>query len=247
MEKVQAFSGNEDVQLLLCDLSSLAQIRACAEEIHRRYEAVDVLVNNAGVMLRRRVVTADGFEKTFAVNHLAYFLLTHLLLDLLKNAAAARIVNVASVAHKGVSLDFENLQSERYPAGGFDVYKRSKLANILFTYELARHLDGTNVTANCLHPGLVASRFNHNNGFLMRLGMYFMRPAMISSAEGARTSVYLATSAEVDGVTGKYFVNEREVRSSRQSYDRDAARRLWEASDRMTGLASSLSEHPDSP
>ena len=198
--------------------------------------AIHVLLNNAGLMKAKRTVTVDGFETTFAVNHLAHFLLTHRLLDRLKASGPARIVNVSSAAHYRCRLDFDDLQHEKeYARGGFDVYKRSKLANVLYTYELARRLEGTNVTANALHPGFVSTGFNKNNGVLITLAMLVMRPAQISAEAGAKTSIYLSLSDEVDGVTGKYFdENQQQARSSRASYDVDVQRRLWDVSVELT-------------
>jgi NAD(P)-dependent dehydrogenase (short-subunit alcohol dehydrogenase family) len=222
--------------LLLADLSSLEEIRKVAREYRERYDRLDVLINNAGAVFSQRAVTVDGFERTFALNHLAYFLLTNLLLDLLRTDAPSRIVNVSSTAHQGAVLDFDDLQSER-KYSGFRAYGRSKLANILFTHELARRLEGTEVTANCLHPGVVATGFNKNNGILMRLGMTIARPFLISPEKGAETIVYLASSPAVEGVTGEYFVNCTATSSSPASYDEEAARRLWEVSARLTGIS----------
>jgi NAD(P)-dependent dehydrogenase (short-subunit alcohol dehydrogenase family) len=222
--------------LLLADLSSLEEIRKVAREYRERYDRLDVLINNAGAVFSQRAVTVDGFERTFALNHLAYFLLTNLLLDLLRTDAPSRIVNVSSTAHQGAVLDFDDLQSER-KYSGFRAYGRSKLANILFTHELARRLEGTEVTANCLHPGVVATGFNKNNRILMRLGMTIARPFLISPEKGAETIFYLASSPDVEGVTGEYFVNCTATSSSPASYDEEAARRLWEVSARLTGIS----------
>jgi NAD(P)-dependent dehydrogenase (short-subunit alcohol dehydrogenase family) len=224
--------------LLLADLSSLEGVRQVAQEYRARYGRLDVLVNNAGAVFSQRSTTVDGFERTFALNHLAYFLLTNLLIDLLRADAPSRIVNVSSAAHQGAVLDFDDLQSEQKYAG-FRAYGRSKLANILFTHELARRLEGTGVTANCLHPGVVATGFNRNNGLLMRLGMTIARPFLISAEKGAQTIVYLASSPEVEGVTGEYFVNCTATTSSPVSYDDEAARRLWDVSASLTGLSGS--------
>jgi NAD(P)-dependent dehydrogenase (short-subunit alcohol dehydrogenase family) len=221
------------VDLLACDLSSQASIREFAAEVGRAYDRLDVLVNNAGLIVPARDVTADGLERTFATNHLGYFLVTTLLLDLLRASAPARIVNVSSEAHRGARLDFDDLQSARsYSAWG--AYGRSKLANLYFTYELAERLRGTGVTANALHPGVVASNFAQGEPGLLRTLARLARPFMISEARGADTSVYLASSPEVEGATGRYFVKRRERRSSRASYDVEARRRLWEASERLT-------------
>jgi NAD(P)-dependent dehydrogenase (short-subunit alcohol dehydrogenase family) len=224
--------------LLLADLSSLEDVRKVAREFRARYDRLDVLVNNAGAVFSRRSVTVDGLERTFALNHLAYFLLTNLLIDLLRTDAPSRVVNVSSTAHKGAVLDFDDLQIEQ-KYSGWRAYGRSKLANILFTHELARRLQGTGVTANSLHPGVVSTGFNKNNGILMRLAMTVARPFLISPQKGAQTIVYLASSPEVAGVTGEYFINCTATTSSPVSYDDEAARRLWEISARLTRLSGS--------
>lgn len=227
-------SGSSAVDLILADLSVRKEVRDLAARIADDYPQVDVLVNNAGLFQRKRSETVDGLETTFAVNHMAYFILTLDLIETLKASAPARIVNVASSAHSGNKMDFDDLQGAR-KYSGWKAYGRSKLANVLFTYELARRLDGTGVTANVLHPGVVASQFGRKgNGLLSMiwsLGGRFMKTA----EEGARTSVYLASSPDVDGVTGAYFANEKRVRSSRESMNEEAAARLWEESLRLAG------------
>lgn len=225
-------SGNAGVSFLVADFASLAEVRRLAAEVRSTHPALHVLVNNAGVMLRKRSVTRDGFETTFAVNHLAPFLLTNLLLDLLKAGAPARIVNVASEAHRSGALGFDDLQSER-GFDGYRVYGTSKLANVLFTSELARRLDGTGVTVNALHPGVVATGIVRDFPALVRGGWGLFT---MSAGKGARTSLYLATSPEVEGMTGKYFDECAEVRPSRAACDEAAARKLWEVSERLTGL-----------
>jgi NAD(P)-dependent dehydrogenase (short-subunit alcohol dehydrogenase family) len=232
---IRAETGSDAVEYLLADLSVQAQVRALAGEFLRRHARLDVLVNNAGVYNAKRQESDDGFELTWAVNHLGYFLLTHLLLDALKSSAPSRIVNVASGAHVRGALDFDDLQWQQ-GYSGFPVYAQSKLANILFTYELARRLDGTGVTANALHPGFVASGFGKNNGFVYRMAMPITALFALSPEEGAQTSIYLASSPEVEGVTGQYFYKCQPFRSSRATYDEAAARRLWEVSAAMTGL-----------
>lgn len=230
---VKAQGGNQDVHLLLADLSSQASIRKLAADFQARWDRLHVLVNNAGGLFLSRSVTVDGIESTFAVNHLAYFLLTSLLLPVLKASAPARIVNVASDAHRGTSLDFTDLQGEK-SFGGWRIYGQSKLANILFTSELARRLAGTGVTANCLHPGVVSSGLGRHNGtffkYLYAIGSIFM----ITPEKGARTTVYLATSPQVEGVTGKYFKNSKETQPTKEAQDTETARRLWEVSEQMT-------------
>lgn len=236
-------SGSESVDLMMVDFASMASIRKFADEFKAKYERLEVLVNNAGAVNMSRSETEDGFETTFGVNHLGYFLLTSLLLDVVKASAPARIVNVSSRAHSRAEMDFDDLNAEK-SFSGFTVYGRSKLANVLFTYELARRLEGTGVTANCLHPGVVRSGFgqNANNG---RLGMIFKAfytlavPFSKSNAEGAQTSIYLASSPEVEGVTGRYFADSREVPSSAASHDVESQKRLWEVSEQMTGALTS--------
>jgi NAD(P)-dependent dehydrogenase (short-subunit alcohol dehydrogenase family) len=194
-----------------------------------------VLINNAGVIPRRREVTVDGLEMQLAVNHLAYFLLTNLLLPQLKAGVPARIINVSSGAHTHAGIDFDDLQAER-AYDPKEVYSRSKLANILFTYELARRLRGTGVTANCLNPGVVATRMLADYmGAASEAGLGSTFGA--KPEEGAETSIYLASSAEVEGVTGKYFERKQARRSSRESYDEAPARRLWEISERLTNAS----------
>ena len=203
-----------------------------AGEFKEKYDKLDVLPNNAGAIFLRRKVSVDGYEMTFALNHLNYFLLTDLLLDMLKSAPSARIVNVASNAHYRGHVNFDNLQSQ-YRYNGMKVYSMSKLMNVLFTYELARRLQGTNVTANCLHPGFVASKFAHNNGWIVRLGMSFMA-GRISVENGAKCPIYLASSSEVESVSGKYFnYDSKEKRSSEESYDQSAAKRLWDSGEEL--------------
>jgi NAD(P)-dependent dehydrogenase (short-subunit alcohol dehydrogenase family) len=230
-----AARGGPAPDVVGADLSSQVSIRQSASEIQARYPRLHVLINNAGIISRRREVTVDGLEMQFAVNHLGYFLLTHLLLPQLRAGVPSRIVNVSSGAHSHATLDFADLQSER----GYDpkeVYSRTKLANILFTYELSRRLRGTGVTVNCLTPGVVATRM---------LGDYMGAPRGTgvdstfgaSPEEGAETSIYLAAAPDVEGVTGKYFVGKKPAVSSRESHDEAAARRLWEVSERLTGLS----------
>lgn len=232
LREIQQQTGNNSGELLIADLSSQAAIRSFVAEFKERHERLDVLVNNAGVVMRKRSVTEDGIETTFAVNHLAYFLLTNLLLDVLGKSASARIVNVASAAHTSGTINFDDLSGEkRY--SGWGAYCQSKLANILFTYELARRLTGSTVTVNCLHPGVIATGLFRNLPKIIDLParIFLTRPE-----KGAETSVYLAASPEIEGVTGKYFVKKQAVTSSAESNDREEARRLWGLSEKLTGL-----------
>ena len=204
---VKEKSGNSDVHLLIADLSVQDSIRNLAREVKEGFGELHVLLNNAAVIPRRREVTGDGFERQFAVNHLAYFLLTGLFIELLKANSPARIVNVSSQVHAGAMIAFEDLHSER----GYTrtkVYGRTKLANILFTHELARRLEGTGVTTNCLHPGIVATNLLADAGGLPRKLKAVTRIISVDAEAGARTSVYLASSEEVEGVSGRYFVKE---------------------------------------
>ena len=233
--QIQNETGNPNVDYLLADLSVQAQVRKLAEEFKSRYARLDVLVNNAAAIFFRRKLSTDGIEMTFAVNHLAYFLLTDLLLDTLKASATARIVNVASNSHYGKHLDFDNLELKRgYWAG--KAYGRSKLCNLYFTYELARRLAGTGVTVNAMHPGFVATNMAANNGWIVRLFLPLVHRNSLTPEQGASTAVYLASSPDVKGITGKYFLREREVASDPISYDEAAAKRLWDVSEKMTRL-----------
>jgi NAD(P)-dependent dehydrogenase (short-subunit alcohol dehydrogenase family) len=229
-------TGNRDVRLLIADLASQADIRRAAAEFLATGSPLHVLINNAGLVNLRRELTTDGIEAVFAVNHLAYFLLTLLLLDRLKESAPARIVNVASDAHRFGKLDFDDLGSERryrWPR----VYGQSKLANILFTSELARRLEGTGVTVNCLHPGAVGTGLGKNNGAIARAIIGVLRPFFRTPEKGAETTIYLATSPEVEGVSGKYFSNRREARPSAAATNAADAARLWEISEQLTHLS----------
>jgi NAD(P)-dependent dehydrogenase (short-subunit alcohol dehydrogenase family) len=236
VELVKSQTGNQQVSYLLADLSSLTEVRKLAQEFKDKHNKLDVLLNNAGAIFLSRKVSVDGYEMTVALNHLNYFLLTNLLLDTLKAAPSARIVNVASRAHYRGHVNFDDLQSQR-GYNGMRVYSMSKLMNVLFTYELARRLQGTNVTANCLHPGFVASNFAGNNGWLVRTAMNFMS-GRISVDEGARCSIYLTSSPEVQGTSGKYFnFNLKETRSSEESYNQDTAKRLWDVSEKLVTIS----------
>jgi len=238
LDRIQAAVPGAEADFLRADLASQAEIRQLAQQFKLRYPRLDVLVNNAGALIMRRRRTVDGIELTFALNHLNYFLLTNLLLDLLKANAPARIVNVSSSGHWRASrMDFKNLQQHGRWFDGWLAYGQSKLANILFTYELARRLEGTGVTANAVHPGLVATRFGYNNGPFAGVVMSLVHAVALTPEQGAQTLIYLAASPEVEGITGKYFVDKKAVRSSAVSYDPNAAKHLWEVSEAMTGLA----------
>ncbi len=236
----QRLGGEGQVQLVVFDLADLASVRQGAAEILEQAPRLDVLVNNAGLVLTERAETVDGYEATFATNHLGPFLLTNLLLDRITASAPARIVNVASTAHNAArrGMPFDDLQSKkRYRA--MQVYGESKLANILFTLELARRLEGTGVTANSLHPGTVRTGYGGDGdarGFL-GFGIKLASPFFLSPAKGARTSVYLASSPDVEGVSGQYFVKCKPRQPRRWAQDAEAARRLWQVSEELVGLA----------
>jgi NAD(P)-dependent dehydrogenase (short-subunit alcohol dehydrogenase family) len=236
LARLRALRPDAAVTMLSADLATLAGVRRLAEALHEAAPRIDVLINNAGAIFRRRAETEDGFERTFALNHMAYFVLTRLVADRIKASAPARIVNVASTAHRGASLDFADLQMT-HGFSGWTAYRRSKLCNILFTRELARRLAGSGVTANCLHPGFVASRFGDNNDGMFRFGLGLAkRFTAISTARGAQTPVYLAASPEVAGTSGLYFARCRAVAPSEAAQDDEAALRLWRESARLAGL-----------
>jgi len=235
-----AGGGGTTVDVLLADLASQASVRRLAAEVLARYPRLDVLVNNAGAIYMTHQMTEDGVELTWAVNHLAPFLLTTLLLERLKESAPARVVTTASIAHMGTRIPFDDLGGERtyarrHLAGrGYPRYGQTKLANILFSAELARRLEGTGVRANCFHPGLVASGFNRNNGALMNVAMTIMKPFARSPRKGAETLVWLVDSPDAAGETGGYFEDRRRVAPSAEAQDAETARRLWEVSTAQT-------------
>jgi NAD(P)-dependent dehydrogenase (short-subunit alcohol dehydrogenase family) len=226
------------VDVLPADLSSQASIRRLATEILAKYPRIDVLINNAGGINRTRTLTEDQLELTWAVNHLAPFLLTMLLLEGIKASAPARIITTTSDAHKGAHVPFDDIDAVGgYGGMGFTRYGQTKLANILFTTELARRLEGSGVTANCFHPGFVATGFNRNNGTLMTVAMRLARPFARTPAKGADTLVWLADSAEVARESGGYFVNRTRTQPSAAASDQESARRLWEVSEAETGIS----------
>ena len=236
--EISADSGSQDIDLLIADLSSQGSVRKLARTFTSKYPHLHVLINNAGTITRRRRITVDGLETQFAVNHLAPFLLTNLLLDTLKASAPARVVTVSSQVHSKSPLDFDDLRSDReYTAS--QVYRKTKLANILFTYELSRRLEGTNVTANCLHPGVIATKLlddymggSHDAGF--GSGESFGD----SPEQGAAVVLYVASSPEIEGITGKHFHDNAVRETAPVTYDEEHARWLWDASAKLTGLTS---------
>ncbi len=238
-ERIRRETGNTSVSCLLADLSSQQEVRRLAAEIQDRLPRLDVLLNNAGAIFLSSRTSVDGIEMTFALNHLGYFLLTDLLLDLLRESAPARIINVSSSSHYSAGiLRLEDLPS---PGNGrsYQAYGRSKLCNLLFTYELARRLAGSGVTVNALHPGLVRTNIARNNGIMGRMANLCIGVRGVDSTRGAETPVYLASSPDVATVTGKFFIDCREVNSSQSSYDAHLAAELWKLSERLTAATAS--------
>ena len=233
--EIRAATGNQDVDLIIADLASLGSVRQLAGQYRERYPRLDVLVNNAGLVKKQFTRSLDGFETTFAVNHLAPFLLTNLLLNALRNSADARVINVSSLVHKWGKIDFADLNGEKdYEMDR--AYNQSKLANVLFTYALARRLRGTKVTVNSMEPGMTDTGFGHEyTGFKAFMSKAW-KPFLVSPENAAETVLYLALSDEVKGISGKHFVKGRAVKSSKDSYDEALAQRLWEVSERLTGL-----------
>ncbi|WP_415281612.1 SDR family oxidoreductase [Candidatus Nitrososphaera sp. FF02] len=235
-EIVQRHPGS-DVSYIVSDLSSQESVRGLAAEFLAKHSSLHVLVNNAGVFAGERAATADGIEMTFAVNHLAPFLLTHLLSSRLKTSAPARVITTSSVAHRGARIDFDDPQFEKRQYGGIAAYGQSKLANILFTRELARRLADRGVTANCFHPGAVKTDLMEGNPLLYRAAWAAASPFLLSPEKGADTGVYLASSPEVEQVTGRYFVKRKISEPSEAARDDEAAARLWTISEELTGVA----------
>jgi NAD(P)-dependent dehydrogenase (short-subunit alcohol dehydrogenase family) len=233
--EIMRLTGNESVELLVADLASQAEIHRLAREFDESHDRLHLLVNNAGVELWERAVTEDGIEATLAINHLAPFLLTHLLGDTLKVSAPSRIVNVSSMVHRWARIDLDDLHGD-HDYNPNRAYYQSKLAILLFTYELSRILEGTGVTANAMEPGMVRTNFTRDFRGFYRLMAFLWRPFMRTPAEGADTIIYLASSPEMDGVTGGYFKDRRRIKSSDTSYDSHVARRLWNLSVMLTGI-----------
>src|SRR5881628_3612818 len=233
--EIRTRSGNKNVDSMVADLSSQDSVRELAHDFKARYKKLHVLINNAGVFLPKRVPTVDGLEATFATHHLGHFLLTNLLLDVLKASAPSRVINITSSAHRGTTIDFDDLQGEK-KYSGYHAYSQSKLANVLFTYQLAKRLEGTGITVNCLHPGVVRTGFGKDVTGLMSILLRVGSPFMMSPEKSARAAIYLATSPELEGVTGKHFSRGKEERSSTESYDAASAERLWDVSAKLTRL-----------
>jgi len=235
LSEIKSATGNEHITFFQADLSLMKEVRQLADEIQSTYDKIDVLLNNAGAYISEFGTTVEGFENTFALNHLSYFLLTDLLLDMLKVTPNSRIVNVASNAHRNTNLNFDTLQGfSNYK--GWPAYCKSKLCNIMFTYELARRLEGSGTTANCLHPGFVNSNFGDNNKPSVRISLGAAKAlSAISIKKGAKTSIYLASSDEAEAVSGKYFDKCKPIKSSSQSYIIEDQKRLWEISQQLLG------------
>lgn len=225
VREIQHTIGNTRVDPLVADLARLDDVSNLASQVRQKYDHLDVLINNAGVFMHERVLTPDGHESTFAINHLAHFLLTNLLLDLIRASAPARVITVASGTHRSGRLEWDNLQGERH-YDGYEAYSRSKLANVLFAYELAGRLEGSRVTSSALHPGVIRTK-------LLNAGW---GGGGSNLAQGAETTVYTATSPELENVTGRYFDNRRETASSSVTHDKKLQRELWNVSARLVGL-----------
>ncbi len=235
VKSIRQTTGNSRVDGLVGDLAVQAEVHRLAEEYRQRYGRLTVLINNAGAVFFHRLLSADGFEMTLALNHLSYFMLTNLLVDLVTADAPARIINVSSLAHWMGRINLDDVANS-YHVGSWTAYSQTKLMNVLFTYELARRLEGKGVAVNCLHPGFVATNFGKSNGGIFRSLWNFFDVAAISPERGARTTIYLASSPEAAKFNGQYFVRSKPQRSSRASYDRDLARRLWDLSRDLTGV-----------
>ncbi|MFW9957407.1 MAG: SDR family oxidoreductase [Candidatus Odinarchaeota archaeon] len=230
-------TGNESIELMVADLFSIEEVRGLASDFKKTHSRLDVLINNAGGIFPKKEMTIDGLERTFALNHLAPFLLTHELLDRLKASAPSRIINVSSAAHLRGKIDFENLQSEK-KYGQLGPYANAKLMNVMFTYSLARYLDGTGVTVNVLHPGVVRTRFGQNEASRARKLIFRMFGPLLKSPEkGAETSIYLASSPEIEGANGKYFVNCQPKQSATISYDEELQEQLWQRTEQLLGIS----------
>jgi len=237
VEEIKTASGNENVSYVLVDLSSLRSVREATEKLKVKCPKIDVLINNAGCYLSDLQLSVDGFEMQFATNHLGHFLLTNLLMANIKAADKARVVNLSSIAHKYTrELDLDDINYEKAEYGGWNAYSRSKFCNILFTKELARRLDGTGITVNAVHPGGVRTTIaEKNTNWFTKLGWIVMKPFMITVEKGAATSIHLASSPKVEGITGHYWSQSKQVWSNRQSQDPELAKQLWKKSEELVG------------
>ena len=233
---IREITKNSSVEYILSDLSIQNDVRKLAEQFLSKYNKLDVLINNAGVSIQKRQETVDGIEVTFAINHLSHFLLTNLLLNVIKASEPARIINVSSALHTRSSLNFDDLEGKK-KYSSMDAYSKSKLANILFTYELARRLEGTRVTVNAVHPGLVSTNLSSNSSGFTKFVWNIMSIFALNVEKGAESSVFLATSPDIKNITGKYYSKMNMVPSSEESYNEENAKRLWKVSLKMTGLS----------
>ena len=236
-EKISG-TNNVKAEFFACDISSLNEVKKVAEAIKLKYKKIDVLINNTGSRFDTYQKSADGIELTFATNHLGHFLLTYLLFDNLRKSESARIINVSSSAHSGKKIEIENLVDPKF-YNKSNVYGSSKLVNILFTYELSRRLNELKITVNALNPGGVASNFAKNNGFfpwLKHVAYHLIKRELITPKQGCQTIIYLASSPEVEGVTGKYFYLNKEIKSSSESYNEETAKKLWKLSEDLSGI-----------
>lgn len=241
-DSIKKATGNESVESVIADLASFDSVRKLAQGLQQSYQKIHVLVNNAGLIIGKRVLTEDGLETTFQVNYASHFLLTYLLLITMKESAPSRIVNVSSAAHFSGHMDFDDLQEEK-GYGAMKSYCQSKLAQVLFTYELADRLKGTGVTVNCVHPGAVRTSWGDEAG-AFGIGIRIARPFMLSPDRGAQTTLYVATSPDLANISGKYFAKKREAKSSKESYDVDERKKLWEISLKLCGLERSAAANP---
>jgi NAD(P)-dependent dehydrogenase (short-subunit alcohol dehydrogenase family) len=233
LRELKEKTGSDKIELYLADLTEPDTIHDVVDKFKENHSRLDVLINNAGLTINEREITSLGYERTFATNHLGHFLLTQLLLDILKQSKPSRIVNVSSAVHTTANLKFNDINQKKHYRG-YLAYANSKLANLLFTYELARRLEETGVTVNALHPGFVRTNFGKGGrNWILKAIFKFARIFAISVEKGAKTSIYLASSPEVEGVTGKYFVKCKPVRSSNASYDLEAQKRLWQLSEHV--------------
>jgi NAD(P)-dependent dehydrogenase (short-subunit alcohol dehydrogenase family) len=240
MADIRATVPDAQLELVLADLYSMAEVRAAGAEIRKRCDRLDVLINNAGLIHKERELTVDGFEKTFALNHLAAFLLTYELRELLAASATpakARVVTVSSFGHNFARFDWDDLATMKHWTGQTFVYGASKLCNIWFAREAGRRLAAKHVTSNALHPGGVASNFGASGGVMFKYGTKLVKPFLLTSAQGARTSIHLATSPDVENITGGYFVKSKLTTPSKRARNDDDARRLWELSERLCGVS----------
>ena len=232
LKNIISESNNKNVELMLCDLSSQNSIFDFTSKFKNKYDRLNVLINNAGILLNKKTISVDGIENTFAINHLGPFILTNSLLNLLKSSSPSRIINVSSSAHYRANFDIDNLQGEK-KYSSFDAYCKSKLYNVLFTYELSRKLAGSNVTVNCLHPGFIPTKLFTNSSFFYQVIVKILSPILIDAKSGSETSTYLATSKDVENITGKYFVKCKPKKSSKISYDKSTSKNLWNLSEKL--------------